>query len=469
METTDTAAPQAQPTPAFIPDPGVPGPQPGGFDAQHPPEQSLIDACVHCGFCLTTCPSYRVIGKETDSPRGRIYLMDAINKGEAPLSPTSVEHFDSCLGCLACTTACPSGVQYDQLIAAVRPQVQRQHRRSLPESLFRGLIFSLFPYPDRIRLLLTPLGLYQKLGLSKLVQGSGLLKKLSPHLAAMESLLPPVTVKSFQDNLPEVIPAQGTQRYRVGMILGCVQRVFFSDVNEATARVLSANGCEVVIPRSQGCCSALPAHQGESAQAEALARQMIDTFEAAEVDYVIINAAGCGHTLKEYGHILQDDPDYRDRARQFSAQVRDAQEFLVEVGLTAELHPLTDGPLPLVYQDACHLLHGQKISLQPRQLLRQIPGVQLREPVDAALCCGSAGVYNMLQPEVAEELGDMKARNLINTGAVAIASPNPGCSLQIQQHLRRQGQEMPLFHPLELLDRSLRSQPLPAGTVPNRG
>jgi glycolate oxidase iron-sulfur subunit len=454
MQTADSPTPQPA-DPAQTP---FVEPPAQGFDAQHPPEQGLIDACVHCGFCLTTCPSYRVIGKEMDSPRGRIYLMDAINKGEVPFSDTAVEHFDSCLGCLACTTSCPSGVQYDQLIAAVRPQVKRNHERSLPQKLIRSLIFQLFPYPDRIRLLLTPLGLYQKLGVSKLVQGSGLLQRLSPNLAAMESLLPKVTAQSFRDNLPEVIPAQGQPRYRVGMILGCVQRVFFSDVNEATARVLSANGCEIVIPRGQGCCSALPAHQGEEAQAQALARQMIDAFEDTDVDYIIINAAGCGHTLKEYGHILQDDAAYRDRAQAFSARVRDVQEFLAEVGLTAPLHPLTKGPLPVVYQDACHLLHGQKISVQPRQILKQIPHVQIREPIDAALCCGSAGVYNMLQPTVAEELGQMKAQNLVNTGAKLIASPNPGCALQILKHLEKQGQSMSLMHPMELLDRSIRGE-----------
>lgn len=432
-----------------------------GFDPKHPPRPELIDACVHCGFCLTTCPSYRVIGKEMDSPRGRIYLMDAINTGEAPLSPASVQHFDSCLGCLACTTACPSGVQYDQLIAAVRPQVERNHPRSLPERLLRTLIFNLFPYPNRLRATLGPLYAYQKLGLSALVQRGGWLRKLSPNLAAMESLLPQVTPQSFQDSLPEVVPAVGEKRFRVGMLLGCVQRVFFSDVNEATARVLSANGCEVVIPRSQGCCAALPAHQGQEVQAQTLARQMIDIFAEAEVDYVIINAAGCGHTLKEYHHILQDDPVYCDRAKAFSAQVRDVQEFLAEVGLTAKLHPLTEGELPLVFQDACHLIHGQKISLQPRQILRQIPGVTLREPIDAALCCGSAGVYNMLQPQVAEELGQMKAKNLVNTGAALIASPNPGCSLQIQKHLALQGQHLPLMHPMELLDLSIRGLPLP--------
>ena len=438
----------------------APSPHEQGFDSTQPPEQSLIDACVHCGFCLPTCPSYRVIGKENDSPRGRVYLMDAINKGEAPLSPTAVSHFDTCLGCLACTTACPSGVQYDQLIASVRPQIARNHSRPWPEKALRRLIFSLFPYPDRIRLLLTPLALYQKLGLSKAIQTSGLLKKLSPNLAAMETLLPEVTPSCFSDNLPELIPAQGEKRYRVGMILGCVQRVFFSGVNEATARVLSANGCEIVVPRSQGCCSALPEHQGETNQAHALARQMIDSFEKTGVDYIIINAAGCGHTLKEYGHMLADDPAYAARAKAFSAKVRDVQEFLAEVGLTAKLHPLQDEPLITVYQDACHLLHGQKISRQPRELLKQIPGLTLREPIDAALCCGSAGVYNMLQPEIAQELGQMKVNNLLNTGAALIASANPGCSLQIKKTLEQQGKTIELKHPMQLLDLSIRGEKL---------
>lgn len=426
------------------------------FDSHYPPDPKLIDACVHCGFCLSTCPSYRVLGKETDSPRGRIYLMDAINEGEAALSSATVQHFDSCLGCLACVTTCPSGVQYDQLIAATRPQIERNYPRSLGDRLFRQLIFSLFPHPDRLRMLLAPLMLYQKLGMPQLVRATGLLQRFSPRLAAMERLLPQVTVKSFQDNLPTIVPAQGEKRYRVGMILGCVQRLFFSDVNEATARVLSANGCEVVIPKSQGCCAALPQHQGQEAHAQALARQMIDSFEGTNVDAIIINAAGCGHTLKEYGHILQDDPDYCDKAKAFAAKVKDVQEFLATVGLTAPLSPLQEQPLTIVYQDACHLLHGQKISLQPRQLLRQIPGVTLREPIDAALCCGSAGVYNMLQPEVADELGQQKVTNLLNTGAALIASSNPGCSLQILKHLQLQGKKVSVVHPIRLLDYSIR-------------
>jgi glycolate oxidase iron-sulfur subunit len=433
------------------------------FDSHDPPDPKLIDACVHCGFCLSTCPSYRVLGKETDSPRGRIYLMDAVNEGEAALSTATVQHFDSCLGCLACVTTCPSGVQYDKLISATRPQIERNYARSLPDRLFRQLIFSLFPYPERLRVLLAPLLLYQKLRIPQFLQATGLLKQISPRLAAMESLLPEVTRKSFQNTLPTVVPAQGEQRYRVGMILGCVQRLFFTEVNEATARVLSANGCEVVIPPSQGCCAALPHHQGQEEQAKALARQMIDSFEGTGVDYVIINAAGCGHTLKEYGHLLKDDPAYCKKADAFASKVKDVQEFLIKVGLTTKLSPLQAEPLTIVYQDACHLLHGQKISLQPRQLLRQIPGVMLREPIDAALCCGSAGVYNMLQPQVAEELGQQKVTNLLNTGATVIASSNPGCSLQILRHLDLQGKSVPVMHPMRLLDYSIRGISLDQG------
>jgi glycolate oxidase iron-sulfur subunit len=304
--------------------------------------------------------------------------------------------------------------------------------------------------------LLPFLYLYQKSGLQKLVRATGLLKKFFPRLAAMESNLPQITQEAFRDNLPDVVPAQGEKRYRVGVILGCVQRVLFSPVNQATVRVLTANGCEVVIPKTQGCCAALPEHQGQHEQAKALARQMIDSFEGTGVDFVIINAAGCGHTLKEYNHILEDDSEYREKAKAFVAKVKDAQEFLAQVGLTAKLSPVTDEPLTMVYQDACHLLHGQKISVQPRQLLRQIPNVKLREPLDAALCCGSAGVYNMLQPEVADELGQQKVENLLNTGAELIASANPGCSLQIKKHLGLKGKEVSLMHPMELLDYSIR-------------
>ncbi|MEN9231512.1 MAG: heterodisulfide reductase-related iron-sulfur binding cluster [Thermostichus sp. DG02_5_bins_236] len=442
-------------------------PQEPTFDALNPPDPKLIDACVHCGFCLTTCPSYRVIGKETDSPRGRIYQMDALNQGQISLSPATVSHFDSCLGCLACVTACPSGVQYDRLIAATRPQIERNYPRNVWDRLYRQFIFSLFPYPGRLQPLLWPLWLYQKLGVSRWIHKG--LEKVSPRLAAMESLMPRLEVEQLlPKQYPERIAAVGERRFRVGLVLGCVQRLFTPQVNEASIRVLTHNGCEVVIPPRQGCCAALPHHQGQLAQAESLARQMIEAFAPYELDAIVINASGCGHTLKEYGHILAGDPDYKEKAAQFSVKVKDIQEFLVQVGLTTPLHPLQmdsvpltrTEPLVLVYQDACHMLHGQQLSQEPRQLLRQIPGLELRDPLDAALCCGSSGVYNLLQPKVAAELGSQKVQNLLNTGAQGIVSANIGCRLQIQKHLHLQGkQEIPIFHPMELLDRAMQPQP----------
>ncbi len=436
-----------------------------GFDPQHPPDPTLIDACVHCGFCLTTCPSYRVLGTEMDSPRGRIYQMDAINQGQIDLDPTTVSHFDTCLGCLACTTACPSGVQYDKLIEATRAQVERNHPRTWQERALRTLIFSLFPYPERLRPLLLSMLPVQKLGIQDWVRRSGLLQRLSPQVAAMESILPPLTWQQLQPrSLPEVIPVQGQRRFRVGMILGCVQRLFAPEVNEATIRVLTANGCEVVIPRSQGCCGALTHHQGQESQTHALAKAMIDSFAEANLDAVLINASGCGHTLKTYGEILAEDPDYSSRAQTFAHQVKDVQEFLVDHGLISPLSPLQEGTLTLAYQDACHMIHGQKISLQPRQLLRQIPGVKIKDPVDAALCCGSSGIYNILQPEIAAELGDQKVRNLLNTKADLIISSNIGCRVQIKKHLALQGRaEVPLLHPMELLDLAIQGKPLAEG------
>jgi len=429
------------------------------FDAKNPPNPQLIDACVHCGFCLSTCPSYRVISKETDSPRGRIYLMDGINEGDIPLSPAIAQHFDTCLGCLACVTTCPSGVQYDQLIEATRAQVERNHPRSLPEKLLRQFIFSTFPYPNRLRILLAPLLVYQKLGLQKLLRSLGWLEKFLPaQIAAMESVLPELTPQAFQDNLPELIPAQGQKRYRVGMLLGCVQRIFLPEVNNATVRVLTANGCEVVIPKLQGCCGALSHHQGQEAQTLELAKQTIDAFADLDLDAVLVNASGCGHTLKEYGHILKGDLEYAEKAKLFSQKVKDVQEFLDHVGLTAKLSPLQDEPLAIAYQDACHMLHGQKISLEPRRLLRQIPNVQLRESVDAALCCGSAGIYNILQPETGHELGEMKVTNLTDTGAKVIASANVGCITQIRKHLNIQNNKTLLMHPMELLDYSIQGK-----------
>ncbi len=439
--------------------PGVSMRAASGFDTHDPPAQAVINTCVHCGFCLTTCPSYRVLGTEMDSPRGRIYQMNAIHQGESTLNAVTVSHFDTCLGCLACVTACPSGVRYDELIRATRAQIQRNYPRPWPERLLRQMVFQLFPYPERLRWLAPWLWLYQQMGLARWLPG--LLGRMAPPLGAMATLLPPLTFSQLLPQpWPEVLPAQGTRRFRVGVILGCVQRLFNPAVNRATVRVLQAVGCEVVIPPQQGCCAALPQHQGETAQAQTLARWMIDCFRHYDLNAILINASGCGHTLKEYGHLLADDREYRELAQAFSRRVYDLQEFLAQIDLGVPLYPLADEPLVVVYQDACHMMHGQQIRWQPRQLLRQIPGVELREPLDAALCCGSAGVYNLLQPEIAQELGRQKVRHLLNTGAQVIASANIGCTVQIQHYLREQGASVPVYHPVQLLDWAMRRLPL---------
>ncbi|QUH04762.1 4Fe-4S dicluster domain-containing protein [Saccharopolyspora erythraea] len=419
------------------------------FDALHPPQRELIDDCVHCGFCLPSCPTYELWGEEMDSPRGRIYLMKEGLEGE-PMSDSMVGHFDACLGCMACVTSCPSGVQYGTLITETRAQVERRHERGRWEKLLRAGIFALFPYPRRLRAMRGPLALYQKTGLSKLVKRSGLLEKMPASLRVMESLAPPI---SRAPKLGHRVPAKGKRRATVGMITGCVQSAFFPDVNAATARVLSAEGCDVVIPRSQGCCGALSEHSGREEEAIRFARNLLDTFEDAGVEYVVINSAGCGSTLKEYPRLLRDDPEYAEKAERFSARVRDIAELLVELGPVAERHPL---PVRAAYHDACHLAHGQGIRSQPRELLHGIPGMEVGEINRGELCCGSAGVYNILQPEAAMDLGDRKAENVLDTGADLLVSANPGCAMQIRTALERRGSKLAMAHTVEVLDASIR-------------
>jgi glycolate oxidase iron-sulfur subunit len=419
------------------------------FDLHHPPEQQLIDDCVHCGFCLPTCPTYLLWGEEMDSPRGRIYLMDIGLQGEA-MNDEMVRHFDQCLGCMACVTSCPSGVQYDKLIEATRQQVERRYPRSRRDRAFRALIFRLFPYPRRLRLLRGPLRLYQRSRLGVLLRRAGLLGRLPERVGAMERLLPTV---GRAEPLPEVTPAAGQRRRRVGMLSGCVQRVFFSEVNAATARVLAADGCEVVAPASQGCCGALSLHAGREAEAQAFARDAIAAFEAAGVDEVVVNAAGCGSAMKDYGHLLRDDPDWADRAKAFSARVRDLSELLAELGPVAERRPL---PLTVAWHDACHLAHAQGVRAQPREVLGAVPGLELREVGEGEICCGSAGVYNLVEPEPARELGDRKATNVLATGADLLVTSNPGCLMQIRAAVERRGERLPVAHVAEVLDASVR-------------
>jgi glycolate oxidase iron-sulfur subunit len=427
----------------------------GAFDGHHAPSTDLINACVHCGFCLATCPTYALWGEEMDSPRGRIYLMKLGLEGEVRLDPTFVNHMDNCLGCMACMTACPSGVQYDKLIEATRAQIERNFPRPAPEGLLRRMIFDVFPRPDRLRLLLAPLALYQRSGLQSLVRRSGLLQLLPASVRAMENLAPSVPRKT-NGALSERVAAEGEQRLRVGLLLGCVQSVFFPEVNAATVRVLAAEGCEVVIPGDQCCCGALMIHAGEEKAALDYARRTIEAFERAQVDAVVSNAAGCGSNLKDYGYLLRDDPKYSERAKAFSAKCRDISEVLAGLDPRAPRHPLR---LKVAYHDACHLQHAQGVRAQPRAVLGRIPGLQILETAEAALCCGSAGIYNLVRPGPAKELGDRKVRNVLATAPDIVASGNPGCLLQLRSGLRLAGSQVPVVHLVEVVDASMRGLP----------
>jgi glycolate oxidase iron-sulfur subunit len=423
------------------------------FDDHHPPDKALIDECVHCGFCLPTCPTYVLFGEEMDSPRGRIYLM---NKGldEEPMNDEMVRHWDLCLGCMACVTACPSGVQYDKLIESTRQQVERRYERRADDKAFREMIFQFFPYPNRLRAVAAPMRLYQRFGIGDKLRRAGIMQRIPARMRAMEALMPDLP---REEKIPDLTGPVGEKRRRVGVLTGCVQRVFFSQVNAATVRVLAAEGCEVVAPK-QGCCGALSTHAGREEESLDFARKTIDTFEDLNLDNVVVNAAGCGSTMKEYGYLLRDDPEYAERAKAFSAKVRDVSEFLQGLGPVAERNPL---PVTVAYHDACHLAHAQGIRKQPRQTLKQIPGMDVKEIREAEICCGSAGIYNMVEPEPAAELGERKANNILKTGAQMIVTSNPGCMLQIQSSLKKMGRDgLPMAHPVEVLDASLRGEPV---------
>ena len=422
---------------------------PSAFDAHHAPALDIIDKCVHCGFCLAACPTYVLWHEEMDSPRGRIYLMKIATEGAAEIAQPWIHHFDTCLGCMACMPACPSGVDYGKLIEATRAQIERQYRRPLLEKLHRELLFAIFPRPERLRFLRWPLLAYQKSGLQLLVRKSGLLKLFSKKLAAMDALLPSI---GPAEAIPEVTPAVGEKRLRAGLLLGCVQREFLPQINAATVRVLAAEGCEVIAPRAQPCCGALLVHAGEESAAVALARETIDVFEKANVSVIITNAAGCGSNVKEYGHLLRDDPDYADRAKAFAAKCKDITEVLAELPPRATRHPL---PLRVAVHDACHLQHAQGVRAQPRRLLSGIPGLEFAEIPESAICCGSAGIYNLVQPAAAAELGARKAQLISALNADVVATGNPGCVLQLQSSLVRQNTQIPVLHTIQLLDASL--------------
>ncbi len=413
-------------------------------------DRMVLRRCVHCGLCLDFCPTYRLLGNELDSPRGRIWQVRALADGRIqPDDPHLRTHIGLCLDCRACETACPSGVQYGQIVEAARAVIPPASWR---ERLLRRLILgTIFPSPPLLELVGFGLRLYQKSGLQGLLRRSGLLRLLPGRLADLEAMLPPLQGGVFRRPLPPTIPAQGMRRARVALITGCVAAQFFNETNWATARVLARNGCEVVVPAAQRCCGALHLHSGEREVARALARQNIAAFEATGADYYVINAAGCGSTLKEYGHLLAHDPAWAERARAFSQRVRDVTELLAQLPLEPPRAALR---CRVTYQDACHLAHGQRIREQPRQLLQAIPGLELVEMRGADECCGSAGIYNVVHYDVAVRLLEQKIAAIAATGAEIVAAANPGCLIQIAYGLRRQGLPLQVAHPVDLLDRA---------------
>lgn len=401
----------------------------------------LLRTCIHCGLCTSSCPTYLELGSELDSPRGRIHLMRGVAEGRIGWSEEVVEHLDLCLECRACETACPSGVPYAKLLEAAREEIAKEYRRPWRERLIMGLFRDrLFPYPSRLRLSLLPLRLTGKLG--RRAAGA-----LSKDLGRMVGLLGELPRRERRYALPAVVPAEGARRYRVALLTGCVGSVLFARANWATAQVLAANGCEVIIPRAQGCCGALHLHTGARKTTRSFARRNLEAFEASDVDAVITNAAGCGSTLKEYGDLFDGEPE-AESAAAFSRKAMDIAAFLAEIGPLPVKRPVR---WRVAYHDACHLAHGQGVRAEPRKLLKEIPGLDLVELEESEVCCGSAGLYNIVQAEMAERLLERKVGHVLNTQAQVLATGNPGCLMQIAKGLRERGVSMPVLHPIEIL------------------
>jgi glycolate oxidase iron-sulfur subunit len=424
--------------------PGIPGLQPIYEDYAR---------CVHCGLCLNHCPTYKLWHLEADSPRGRIFQMIRVKDGEAPVNATFVEHIDKCLDCRACETACPSGVEYGKLVEFARARIAKEYKRPFFSRLARNFTYRwLLPRPGRIAFFASLLRIYQNWGLQTVARWSGVLRAMG--LAEREALLPRVDDQFFFRRLGKTFPAIGETRARVAFFGGCVAQVTFAELNEATIRVLTANGCEVTVPRQQVCCGALASHAGDREAARRVARRNLRAFGGDEFDVILTNAAGCGSTLKEYSHLFSEgEPEYA-ASKEFESRVRDVTEFLDTLGVVA---PMKEFATRVTYQDSCHLLHGQKVREAPRRLLMAVPGIQFIELPYSDICCGSAGVYNITETEASMELLAEKMKSAAGTGAEIIATANPGCLLQMRAgaEMHKTGQRV--LHVMELLDQAMDS------------
>lgn len=416
------------------------------FTGSDAPDQADLARCVHCGFCLQSCPTYLELGLETESPRGRLYLMRSVNDGRIPLTPTVIAHLDLCLQCRACEAACPSGVPYGRIMERARAQVLRHSSKAPVTWKLRALVLrEILASPKHLALAMRLADLYERSGLRRLLRRSGLLRAM-PLLEHLEGQLPAVAGHPFPTK--PVYRPPGTVQHRVALLKGCVMPYFYARVNRATVQVLLANGCEVAVPPAQGCCGALHAHAGDLETARRLARRNIDAFLAVNPDTVVINSAGCGAAMKEYAELLHDDPDYREKAQRFATLCRDVSEYLIDIGLRTPEHSL---PVRVTYQDSCHLVHAQRVRTQPRCLLQAIPGLELIEMPNSDRCCGSAGIYSAVQPALSSEILTSKMQDIATTGADVIATANPGCMLQLEAGLRRHRLSGRVVHVVELL------------------
>jgi glycolate oxidase iron-sulfur subunit len=422
-----------------------------GIDA---PRQKDLDKCVHCGLCLNACPTYRELGVEMDSPRGRIYQMVQVATGQAEIGPAYQEHIDLCLACRGCETACPSGVPYGRLVEAARAEIEQKTQRPLVTRLLRKFVFHhLLQSPAMLRVAGSMLFLYEASGLRKLLRSSGIFRLLGPF-ANLERLAPGAEAPFFFGHIGEVFPAEGERRYRVAFLSGCIANVSFARLNEATVRVLQKNGCEVTVPGGQNCCGALHVHAGIAGEARKLARRNIDAVLGGNFDAIITNAAGCGSTLKEYHDLLEHDPEYAARAREFSSQVKDVNEFLASIELNLKMGPIQGS---VTYQDSCHLAHGQRVRVQPRKLLQAVPELIFKEMPLSDVCCGSAGIYNVVHNDMSMAILEKKMHHVNSTGADLIATANPGCMLQLAAGAEMHGRKQRVVHVVEILDEAYKN------------